>query len=166
MTAPHEHGPAGELLVDIAVSAEGWPEEAEEVVLRAATAAWLTAGDDGPAELSVALVDDAAIRVLNRDYRGQDKATNVLSFPGGEPLAAAPGEPALLGDVVIAFETVEREAGDDNRPFAHHLSHMTVHGLLHLLGYDHEDEAEAEEMEALERQILLGLGIPDPYRGQ
>ena len=112
--------------------------------------------DDG--ELSLLLCDDARIRELNRDFRGIDKATNVLSFPAAE----APGQ-TTLGDIAIAHETVAREAREEAKSFADHYAHMVVHGLLHILGYDHEDDDEAEEMEALERATLKRLGIADPY---
>ncbi len=113
----------------------------------------------GPdAELSVLLCDDARIRALNRDFRGLDKATNVLSFP-----AAASPTPAL-GDIAVAYETVAREARAEGKSLADHYTHMIVHGVLHILGHDHEAENEAEVMEALERSILQRLGIADPYR--
>lgn len=110
-------------------------------------------------ELSVLLADDAAIRELNRDYRGFDKPTNVLSFPAGP----TPPRTPLLGDLALAFETIGREAETDAKPFDHHLTHLVVHGVLHLLGYDHETDDEADAMETLETRILAGLGIADPY---
>jgi len=97
---------------------------------------------------------------LNRRWRGVDKPTNVLSFPA----AAAPSTaPRYLGDIAISYETTIREAQAQARPFAHHLAHLAVHGFLHLLGYDHQSDAAAEEMEDLERKILARLGMPDPY---
>jgi probable rRNA maturation factor len=122
-----------------------------------ATAATILDG----AELSVQLVDDAEIRALNARWRGLDKATNVLSFPavGAERIAAAP----MLGDIVMAFETIAREAAGEGTSLADHTSHLAVHGFLHLIGHDHQDEAEAERMEALETKILAKLGIADPY---
>lgn len=152
--------------VEVIREAEGWPEEAEAVVRRAAHAV-LAGFDDaeGFGEISVALMDDAAIRVLNRDYRDKDAATNVLSFPlEAEDGAMPPGERSPLGDIAIALETVTREAAEEDKTLAAHLTHMVVHGTLHLLGYDHEEDDEAEEMEALEREFLAGLGIADPYR--
>lgn len=123
-----------------------------------------------PLELSLVLADDAFVRRLNRDYRGQDKPTNVLAFASLDaappsPLApcGAAGAPLLLGDVVVARETLEREAGEAGRALADHLSHLVVHGVLHLLGYAHEADADAARMEALEIEILTGLGIADPY---
>ena len=112
------------------------------------------------AELAIVLTDDLAIRALNRDWRGIDKATNVLSFP----TKSAGGEPPLLGDIVLAYETIAREARAERKPFAHHVAHLAVHGFLHLFGYDHERDEDAEAMEQVERKILRRLAIPDPYR--
>lgn len=121
-------------------------------------------------EISVVLDGNAAVQELNRDHRGKDKPTNILSFPQWEPPLEPPpsgprGErlPMPLGDLVLARETVEAEAEAQGKPFAHHLSHLVVHGVLHLLGHDHEDDTEAEAMEALETAILAALEIPDPY---
>jgi probable rRNA maturation factor len=133
------------------------------------------------AEACVVLADDALVQSLNRDYRGKDAPTNVLSFPFQEPPGAtSPGEadedgvddgdgsigepePPELGDVVLAVETVTREASEQEIPPIHHLQHLVVHGLLHLMGFDHETEAQAEVMEGLEAEILASLGIADPY---
>ena len=107
-------------------------------------------------ELGITLADDETVRVLNRDHRGQDKPTNVLSYPSGER--------DFLGDMVLARQTVWREAREQRKSAADHFTHLVVHGTLHLLGYDHETgEADAERMEALERRILAKLGIADPY---
>ncbi|WP_305856335.1 rRNA maturation RNase YbeY [Balneatrix alpica] len=112
------------------------------------------------AELTIRLVEAEESQALNRDYRGKDKPTNVLSFP----FEAPPGvELSLLGDLVICAEVVAAEATEQGKPLAHHWAHMVIHGLLHLLGYDHIDEQEAEQMEGLERAILAQLDIPDPY---
>jgi len=112
-------------------------------------------------ELAVVLADDATVRALNRRWRDIDAPTNVLSFPASRP---GPGEaPALLGDIVIAFETTAREAAAENKPFTHHLAHLVVHGFLHLVGYDHQSDDAADAMERLEGRILEGLGVPDPY---
>jgi probable rRNA maturation factor len=112
------------------------------------------------AELSIRIVDAAEGRELNRDYRGKDYATNVLSFPAELP----PGvQLPLIGDLAICAPVVAREAAEQGKPPRHHWAHMTVHGVLHLLGYDHIVDAEAEAMEALETRILTRLGIPDPY---
>jgi len=117
-------------------------------------------------ELAISLADDAVQQGLNRDWRGIDRPTNVLAFPAWEPgTEIPPGAPLLLGDVVLAFETVAREADEQGKPLSDHLSHLIVHGVLHLLGYDHATEAEAVAMESLETSILASLGVPDPYRG-
>lgn len=118
------------------------------------------------AEVSVLLTGDATIRALNRDYRGKDAPTNVLSFPTEGDLPPGAEGPALLGDVAVAFETTRREAEAEGKPLHHHLTHLLVHGTLHLLGYDHEEEGEAEAMEAREVAILARLGVPDPYRAE
>jgi len=154
--------------VDVLVEADSWSvlPEADALVTRAVIAACAGALEeyeldiDG-AEIAVKLTGDQAIRMLNRDWRGKDAATNVLSFPTPE-MARAGGDPHL-GDIAIAFETLEREAAAEGKPLADHLAHLAVHGTLHLLGYDHEVAEEAEEMEAMERRILAGLGVPDPY---
>lgn len=161
---------------DIAVTIEaaGWTAALPDALERCRTlaAAALGAVDleagapgDGPVEVSIVLADDAAVREMNRQYRGQDKPTNVLSFAAldddGAPLPE--GAPLLLGDVVLAFETTRREALEQDKPLADHFGHLVVHGVLHLLGFDHEDDGDAAEMEALERAILAALGVPDPY---
>jgi probable rRNA maturation factor len=130
----------------------------------AAARAAVEIDDNGPFEASLKLANDAEVQELNQRYRGKDKPTNVLSFPYGDdwPEAAA-GETAPLGDIIIARETLEREAAEEHMPVGHHLAHLVVHGILHLFGFDHEDDAEAEEMEQLEGEILVGLGIPSPY---
>jgi probable rRNA maturation factor len=116
-------------------------------------------------ELAVSLADDACQQRLNRDYRGRDMPTNVLAFPAWAPgESLPPGAPLLLGDVVLALETVAREAQAQGKPFADHLRHLTVHGVLHLLGYDHLGPGETATMEFLEGSILADLGVPDPYR--
>jgi probable rRNA maturation factor len=116
-------------------------------------------------ELGITLTDDAHQRLLNRRYRGQDASTNVLAFPAWEPrMHAPPGVPLLLGDVVLAFETVAREADEQVKPFRDHVRHLIVHGVLHLLGCDHLRDADAIIMERLETLILAKLGVPNPYR--
>ena len=151
--------PEASIVTDIAILSDLWEglPEAESVVRRAvaAVAARPDVAVPAEAELSLALSDDATVQGLNRDYRAKDKPTNVLSFP-------APHGP-LLGDVIIAFETLTREAAEEQLTPADHLAHLTIHGLLHLLGYDHETEADALRMEALETSILAGLGIRDPH---
>jgi len=119
------------------------------------------------AELSLALADDAMVQELNRQYRNQDKPTNVLSFAAlddEDAPEAQDGAPLLLGDVIIAYETTAAEAEAEGKSLSDHLSHLVVHGVLHLLGFDHMEEDEAEEMEGLESSILGMLGIADPYR--
>jgi len=137
---------------------DAWPLAAQTVreAIGAAASALSTAGG----EVSILLTNDSAIRVLNRDWRGIDKATNVLSFPAS---GQAAGKVRLLGDIVIAYETLERECDDENRIFLHHLAHLTVHGFLHLIGYDHQTDNQAEEMEGLESRIMTRLNLPDPY---
>ena len=110
-------------------------------------------------EVSVTFCDDEAIRELNVEWRGKDQPTNVLSFPTPGALEHKP----LLGDVIVAFETVSREAEEQGKLLRAHAAHMVAHGFLHLIGYDHETAAEAERMEALERKIAMALGFPDPY---
>lgn len=129
--------------------------------------------DDGLVEISVRLTDDAEIRRLNRDYRDKDKATNILSFPMletdqvddmlQEEALRGQGD-LLLGDLALAHETIVREAVEKTISLADHVTHLLVHGTLHLLGHDHQDDAAADAMEALETRILAGLGIGDPYR--
>jgi probable rRNA maturation factor len=157
--------PSAPLTADILVTAACWQAEpdAEALVQRAieAAARQASASAEG-AEVAIVLTDDSGIRTLNRDWRGIDKPTNVLSFPA----AQTPGrgaEPRLLGDIAIAYEITRHEAESENKPFADHLSHLAVHGFLHLVGYDHENDADAEKMETLERTILASLGVPDPY---
>jgi probable rRNA maturation factor len=130
--------------------------QAERLVRRAARAALAGARRSGRKSLTVALADDRRVRLLNARDRKQDKPTNVLSYPSGER--------GFLGDVVLARQVVWREARAQGKTAAAHLSHLVVHGTLHLLGYDHETgDADAERMEALERRILESLGIADPY---
>jgi len=148
----------------IQIKSPKWQAElrdVENLCKVAAAAAWQVALEQsGNFEASIALADDGFIQELNREYRHQDKPTNVLSFPADGEEPALPGEVPNLGDIVIAFETTKQEA-PDNLP--NHVSHLVVHGCLHLLGYDHEEENEAEEMEGLEIKILDGLGIENPY---
>jgi probable rRNA maturation factor len=155
-------------MTEVLVVADCWQSEpdAESVIHRAiAAAAGIVDADFDEAELAVMLTDDAGIRNLNRNWRGFDKPTNVLSFPALQPTGprGADDAPRMLGDIAIAYETTRKEADDEQKPFDHHLSHLAVHGLLHLIGYDHEKDGDAETMETLETEILAQLGIPDPY---
>ena len=153
---------------EVLVVADCWQSQpdAEAVIHRAiAAAAEFVDAGLGEAELAVMLTNDAGIRTLNSNWRGIDRPTNVLSFPALPPSGASGPDdaPRMLGDIAIAFETTRREADDEHKLFDHHLSHLAVHGFLHLIGYDHENDADAEAMESLETEILAQLGIPDPY---
>jgi probable rRNA maturation factor len=155
--------------IDILVEAGDWPPEAElrEIAERAVAAAVeaLQAGSSralpfpprwsAGSELSILFTDDAAIRKLNAEWRGKDRPTNVLSFPQVSG--------ALLGDVILAAETVRDEAALARKPLKDHMAHLIVHGFLHVIGYDHEADEEAEAMEAVEREALKRMGIADPY---
>lgn len=115
-------------------------------------------------EVGVRLVDDATIQGLNRDWRGRDKPTNVLSFPLGDPGPVTDQDfPWLIGDIVMSYDTVVAESIRDMKPLEHHVVHLAIYAALHLIGHDHEDEAEADAMEAAEVSLLANLGIPDPY---
>jgi probable rRNA maturation factor len=147
--------------IDIAVESPRWDAlSGAEAIVRGAIEAVLADCGEDAAEVSVALADDAQIRELNRRWRGKDAATNVLSFPAADGPAS---EARFIGDIILAFETLEREALAEAKPLPHHLAHLAVHGTLHLLGYDHESDSDAERMERRERDILARIGIPDPY---
>lgn len=147
--------------LEITHLAGDWDVADEAIVLKAARAALAKAAPEGELELSLALADDPTVQELNQCYRNQDKPTNVLSFENpDDPL---PGLPVVLGDVVLARETCAREATEIGVSFSDHLTHLTIHGVLHLLGYDHIDEEDAVEMEALEVKILAEMGIENPY---
>ena len=152
------------LAIDIAFDSPLWSSDARlQAILRRVIGAAAARTGTPDSELSVVLTDDATVRKLNRQWRGHDKPTNVLSFPTHN--ARPPGAALrLLGDVVIAYETTAREARAQRLPLDHHLAHLAVHGYLHLLGYNHESDKEAEVMERLEREILARLDIPDPMR--
>lgn len=150
---------------DVAINADGWQSEHSlRMLVDRVLEATLHAleFDDVDSELSLVFTDDANIRTINAKWRHIDKATNVLSFPA---FSIQPGQRPgpILGDIVIARETVQREAHEENKSFDDHLSHLIVHGLLHLTGYDHQNDEEAEQMESLERKILASLGISNPY---
>ena len=159
---------APDLAVDIVERSLLWREPVADLdALCTETARAALAGSAmplrGPSELSIVLGDDAPLRQLNARWRGIDKPTNVLAF-AAEERESPPDAPRLLGDVVIALETLAHEAEAQGKPLVHHLRHLIVHGVLHLLGYDHIEPAEAERMEALEAAILRRLDVPDPYR--
>jgi probable rRNA maturation factor len=162
--------------LDIQISVEegDWPSEdvlqamSEHVLGEAAAFLQTEVAQPFPKmvpELSLVFTDDASIREINAEWRKQDKPTNVLSFPAF-PLAPGGMPGPMLGDIIIARETVEREAVDLDKSVDDHLTHLMVHGLLHLFGYDHMNDAEAEVMEGLETRILARLGLSDPYAGQ
>ncbi|MBN8607072.1 MAG: rRNA maturation RNase YbeY [Caulobacterales bacterium] len=141
--------------VDILGGAPAWKGR-EEGLAKALAAAATAQGVGGT--VSLLLGDDAAIAALNKEFRDKEGPTNVLSFPPAEP-----AEPGFLGDIALAAETIETEAQSQGKSFANHAAHLVVHGFLHLLGYDHMNEADAEAMEARERAILAEIGIEDPY---
>jgi probable rRNA maturation factor len=149
------------LAIDVLVESDHWvkAKDAVSVAKRAIEEAAVTLSTPR-AELAIVLSDDSAIHSLNRAWRGVDAATNVLSFP----TRRTGGAHHVIGDIALAYETIEREARVQRKPFAHHLAHLAVHGFLHLLGYDHERYGDAERMEGIERDVLRRLGIPDPYR--
>lgn len=147
--------------IEFSIEARAWSGMPNaQAAIRGAIEA--TVSDSGPAqaEVGVVLADDARMRALNRAWLGEDKPTNVLSFPAPDSPQTGP---RFLGDVVFALETIQREAEAEDKPLEHHLAHLAVHGVLHLLGLDHETDADAEIMQARERRILGQLGIGDPY---
>ncbi|TFL17318.1 rRNA maturation RNase YbeY [Jannaschia formosa] len=160
-------GPAPE--IDVVIEDDRWTD-LERLCAVAIPAALADAGVKGPREIVVLGCDDARIAALNAGFRGKARPTNVLSWPSAERGAATPGGNPLppgpepeLGDIAIARETCEREAREQGKPFDAHVTHLLVHATLHLLGYDHETEADAELMERAETRVLSGLGLPDPY---
>lgn len=158
----------GVLTVDVTIESPEWTSmlpDVEAAAREAAQVAWSEApgGAVGPAEISILLADDATVRALNRRHRGQDTPTNVLSFPIGDADGGS-AMPVMLGDVVLASGVVAREASVQGKPVDAHLRHLVVHGVLHLLGYDHETDPDAKSMESLEVEILEKLAVPNPYR--
>ena len=175
---PRKRGREKIFSIEVLVQSSKWKIEPQAgATVRKAIQAAATAASTPRAELAIVLTDDSAIHALNRDWRGHDAPTNVLSFPapdllppplagqgrGGGRRAARSERPKTLGDIVIAFETTAREAAAEGKPLKHHLAHLAVHGFLHLVGYDHEKARDAKKMESLEVEILAGLGVPDPY---
>jgi probable rRNA maturation factor len=160
------------LAVDVTIEGADWPAllpDAAAIAEETAIAVWrsVAGAAAGPAELSILLADDAAVQRLNRVHRGQDTPTNVLSFPIGDTISVngpVTGAPTMLGDVVLASGVVAREAVDQGKPVAAHFRHLVVHGVLHLTGYDHIADRDAETMESLEVEILAALAVPNPYR--
>ena len=151
--------------VDVVVKSPRWKAQPRAAsIVRKAVAAAAQAASTPSAELAIVLTDDSAIRALNRQWRGLDKPTNVLSFPSQAPRRH--NEPRHIGDIVIAYQTTAREAKSEGKPLRDHLSHLAVHGFLHLLGYDHERERDAKAMERLEIRILAALDLPNPYDGR
>ncbi|MBK8208766.1 MAG: rRNA maturation RNase YbeY [Rhodospirillales bacterium] len=169
---------AAALDLDVLIEEPAWLESVPDVEVlcrTAAEAAWSlgapphahAASPADPVSACVLLASDDRVRALNRDFRGRDVPTDVLSFPAFEPdvlaAAGAEGPPPVLGDIVIALQTTLADAAQDGKTVKDHLRHLVVHGILHLLGYDHERDADAAEMEALEVNVLSSLGIKDPY---
>ena len=175
--------PAERLDISFSLESGDWETAAadvERLTDAAARAAFEAAekpeilGGDTPVEMSLVLADDALVQTLNRDYRDKDKPTNVLSFAllddlddtdedADDVLAREEGMPILIGDVILAFETVQREASEQGKSVGDHLTHLVIHGVLHLLGYDHQSDPDADRMERLETSILARMGIADPY---
>jgi probable rRNA maturation factor len=151
-------------LVEVITESSLWDAEAgSDTIVRNAISAAAEKTRTDAGEVAVLLTDDDSIRTLNRTWRKLDKPTNVLSFPTAKS-ASSLVMAAPLGDIVIAFETTAGEAAAERKPFRDHLAHLAVHGFLHLLGYDHDSDADAREMEELEASILAGLDVPNPYR--
>ncbi len=149
--------------IDILNPCPDWPENSEktarDIIALAHDFLRLKAGG----ELSIVLADDDFVRDLNARYRGQDKPTNVLSFPQDDAELADPSKGFFYGDVILAYQTVRAEAQIQKKAFDDHFAHLVLHGFLHLLGHDHEDDVEAEDMEQLEIAILQRFGIKNPY---
>lgn len=162
-------------VIDIVIDPVGWLEAvpdlekrsrdvAETVLARVSPPERLGEARDSPLETAIRFSDDQTVRALNRDYRGKDAPTNVLSFAQIDPgFDAPPGMPTPLGDVILALETCKRESEEQGKPFEHHVIHLVIHGMLHLLGFDHEKAAEADVMEETERRLMRYFGLSDPY---
>ncbi|MGZ3305642.1 MAG: rRNA maturation RNase YbeY [Asticcacaulis sp.] len=153
-------------LIDIEIEAEGWLDvlpDAAQIVSAGVTAALNAACDGHQQDVVVLLCDDDEMRALNKEYRQKNAPTNVLSFPAPKSMRIK-GVLEHLGDIALGLETCVREAAEQGKSLEDHVTHLSVHGALHLLGYDHMDDAEAERMEGLERRILKTLGVADPYQ--
>ena len=148
-------------MIEVEIEDAGWTSAIADAEARAEQAAQTAlTGANRTGGVTVLLTDDETVRDLNARFRGKDAATNVLSFP-------APTNPEdHLGDIALALGVMVREASEQGKPLGHHLQHLVIHGVLHLIGYDHETDGDAERMESLERQLLAGLGVPDPYAPQ
>jgi len=158
---------AATLEIDIDISAPAWREAVEELEALSREVLEAVQREAGlgerAAEISLVFADDAFVQNLNKTYRDKNTPTNVLSFPAGGDQPQPDGQPDILGDVVLGYETCAREAGQDGKALADHTRHLIAHGTLHLLGHDHEEEEDAAIMEALEIRILAALGVADPY---
>jgi probable rRNA maturation factor len=152
-------------MLEISCEDDSWPTDVSDNAYLAEIAAAIAGfiEFDEPEMAVVALGNDEQVRTLNKQFRDKDKSTNVLSFPASETAQEVDDQTVFLGDIILARETVAREADEQAVPFEHHAAHLIVHGILHLLGYNHENAEEAEEMEALEIDILATLGIENPY---
>ena len=163
----HQPPAAASLAVDILVEAGPWncANAIDAAIREAAQRAYDRSGrgGDGATQVVVVLSDDAAVQALNRQFRGQDKPTNVLSFPAADAVLGAPARSRHLGDIVLGYETVLRECEEQSVTLHDHVRHLVVHGVLHLMGFDHATDADAEQMEALEIRVLASLGVADPY---
>ena len=155
--------------IDVVVNCSLWNDalpDAAALAREAAEAALRTAPADAAGsalEVSIVLADDAFVQNLNRDYRGRDEPTNVLSFPATSEGTSPPDMPVLLGDIIVAYETTAAEAARDGKALGDHLCHLIVHGMLHLLGFDHQAATDADAMETLEIDVLAALHIANPY---
>lgn len=144
-------------MIEVEIEDEAWLRARPDAAEIARIAGEIALADRADGDVVILLTDDATVRDLNGRFRDKDAATNVLSFPAGD------NGGGHLGDIALAFGVCEREALEQGKTLADHLRHLVIHGVLHLLGYDHLDDGEAEAMEALERNLLAGLGVADPY---